>query len=83
MSNPPAGFNFITGFKEWKWFGMIRQIEINTRHFQVDLMKISVVFEGRLIARAFESDTEAKAGLCDGAACIAWMSQTVENRKFS
>jgi hypothetical protein len=46
-------------------------------------MKISVVFKGRLIARAFESDTEAKAGLCDGAACIAWMSQTVENRKFS
>ena len=51
--------------------------------FQDDLMKISVVFEGRLIAWDLESDTVAKAGLCDGAACIAWMSQTVENRKFS
>ena len=47
------------------------------------LMKISVVFEGRLNALDFESDTVAKAGMCDGAACIAWMSQTVENRKFS
>jgi hypothetical protein len=46
-------------------------------------MKISVVFKGRLIAWVFESDTEAKAGLWVGAACIAWMSQTVENRKFS
>jgi hypothetical protein len=46
-------------------------------------MKISVVFKGRLIALALESDTVAKAGLCAGAACIAWMSQTVENRKFS
>ncbi len=46
-------------------------------------MKISVVFKGRLIAVAFGSDTEAQAGLCDGAACIAWMSQTVENWKFS
>jgi hypothetical protein len=51
--------------------------------FQDDLMKISVVFEGRLIAWDLESDTVVKAGLCDGAACIAWMSQTVENRKFS
>jgi len=46
-------------------------------------MKISVVFEGRLKERAFGSDTEAKVGLCVGAACIAWLSQTVENKKFS
>jgi hypothetical protein len=62
------------------------QIKINVisaGHFLDDLMKISVVFEGRLNAWAFESDTVAKAGLCDGAACIAWMSQTVEIRKFS
>ncbi len=63
----------------WK----IRKSEFITSHFQDDLMKITVVFEGRLIAVAFGSDTEAKAGLWVGAACIAWMSQTVENRKFS
>jgi hypothetical protein len=47
-----------------------------------DLIKISVVFEGRLIGGAFESDTEASVGRCDGAACIAWISRPVENRKF-
>ncbi len=48
-------------------------------------MKISVVFEGRLIAKAFESDTEAKAGLWVGVACIVPLlagNQTIENRKF-
>jgi hypothetical protein len=55
----------------------------DTIHSEEDLMKISVVFKGRLVAKAFGSDTEAKVGLCVGAACIAWLSQTVENRKFS
>jgi hypothetical protein len=62
---------------------MMRKIEFATNRYQYDLMKISVVFKGRLIAWAFESDTVAKVDLCDGAACIAWMRQTVENRKFS
>jgi hypothetical protein len=45
-------------------------------------MKILIVFKGRIKALAAESDTEASDGLCGGAACVAWLIQTVENKKF-
>jgi hypothetical protein len=45
-------------------------------------MKISIVFKGRIKELVFASDTEACAGLCGGAACVAWLIQPVENKKF-
>jgi len=39
-------------------------------------------FQRRIPARGIVSNTEARAGLCGGAACIAWGIRPVENKKF-
>ena len=49
---------------------------------KIDLMKISLVFKGRINAQEIVSDTEASVGPRGGAACIACLIQPVENEKF-
>jgi hypothetical protein len=45
-------------------------------------MKISLVFEGRINAMDNVSDTEASVGPGSGAACVACLIQSVENKKY-
>jgi hypothetical protein len=52
------------------------------KEFRTDIMKILIVFKGRINALAAVSDTEASAGFCDGAACVACLIPSVENKKF-
>ena len=47
-----------------------------------DLIKNFRSFRGKAIEMAFWSDTEASVGQWGGAASIAWLIQSVENRKF-
>jgi len=39
-------------------------------------------FQRRIPAEGIVSNTEARAGWCGGAACIAWGIRPVENKKF-
>ena len=42
---------------------------------------IFVVFKGRILGLGLASDTEAKAGMCVGAACVARQSRSVKKQE--